>query len=166
MSLPRLLQKANISKTWRQLSWLQSILRRLTPEPFRRWRNVLAIQMIWFLISSCTSQYVYKFPTEIAFYWPKPLRIYSQGPGHRSNFNIVLKSQFSSVAQSCPILYDPIDHSTPGLLVHHQLPEFIQTHVHWVGDAIQPSHPLSPPSPPSLSLSQHQGLFQWVVSSH
>ena len=56
--------------------------------------------------------------------------------------------------------------STPGLPVHHQLPEFTQTHVHWVGDAIQPSHPLSSPSPPALNLSQHQGLFRWVSSSH
>ena len=73
--------------------------------------------------------------------------------------------QFSSVAQSCPTLCDPMNHSTPGLPVHHQLPESTQTHVHWVGDAIQPSHPLSSPSPPALNLSQHQGLFQWVSSS-
>ena len=74
--------------------------------------------------------------------------------------------QFSSVAQSCPTLCDPMNCSTPGLPVHHQLPEFTQTHVHWVGDAIQPSHPLSSPSPPALNLSQHQGLFQWVSSLH
>ena len=74
--------------------------------------------------------------------------------------------QFSSVAQSCPTLCDPMNHSTPGLPVHHQLPEFTQTHVHWVGDAIQPSHPLSSPSPPALNLSQHQDLFKWVNSSH
>ena len=71
-------------------------------------------------------------------------------------------SQFSSVAQSCPTLYDPMNRSTPGLPVHHQLPESIQTHVHQVSDAIQPSHPLSSPSPPALNLSQHQGLFKWV----
>ena len=70
--------------------------------------------------------------------------------------------QFSSVAQSCPTLCGPMNRSTPGLPVHHQLPEFTQTHVHWVGDAIQPSHPLSSPSPPALNPSQHQGLFQWV----
>ena len=58
------------------------------------------------------------------------------------------------------------DHSTTGLPVHHQLPEFTQTHVHWVGDTIQPSHPLSSPSPPALNLSQNQGIFQWVSSSH
>ena len=76
------------------------------------------------------------------------------------------KSKFSSVAQSCPTLCDPRDRSTPGLPVHHQLLEFTQTHVHWVGDAIQPSHPLSSPSSPALNLSQHQGLFKWVSSSH
>jgi len=74
--------------------------------------------------------------------------------------------QFSSVAQSCLILCDPINHSTPGLPVHHQLPESMQTHNHQVGDAIQPSHPLSSPSPPALNFCQHQGLFQWVNSSH
>ena len=74
--------------------------------------------------------------------------------------------QFSSVAQLCPTLCDPMKRSTPGLPVHHKLPELTHTHVHWVGDAIQPSHPLSPPSPPALNLSQHQGLFQWVSSSH
>ena len=74
--------------------------------------------------------------------------------------------QFSSVAQSCPTLCDPMGYSTPGFPVHHQLLEFTQTHVHWVGDAIQPSHPLSSPSPPAFNLSQHQGLFQWVSCSH
>ena len=62
--------------------------------------------------------------------------------------------------------YDPINRSTPGLPVHHQLPEFTQTHVHRVSDAIQPSHPLSSPSPPAPNPSQHQSLFQWVSSSH
>ena len=79
---------------------------------------------------------------------------------------ILLLLQFSSVTQSCPTLCDPMNRSTPGLPVHHQLPEFTQTHVHWVGDAIQPSHPLSSPSPPALNLSQHQSLFKWVSSSH
>ena len=72
--------------------------------------------------------------------------------------------QFSSVTQSCPTLCDPMNRSTPGLPVHHQLPESTQTHVHWVGDAVQPSHPLLSPSPPALNLSQHQGLFKWVSS--
>ena len=68
--------------------------------------------------------------------------------------------QFSLVAQSCPTLCDPMNRSTPGLPVHYQLLEFTQTHVHRVGDAIQPSHPLLSPSPPALNLSQHQGLFK------
>ena len=74
--------------------------------------------------------------------------------------------QFRSVAQSCPTLCDPTNRNTPGLPVHHQLPEPTQTHVHWVGDAIQQSHPLSSPSPPVLNLYQHQGLFKWVTSLH
>ena len=73
---------------------------------------------------------------------------------------------FSSVTQLCPALCDPMNHSTSGLPVHHQLLESTQTHVHWVGDAIQPSHPLLSPSPPALNLSQHQDLCKWVSSSH
>ena len=72
---------------------------------------------------------------------------------------------FRSVAQSCPTLCDPMNRSVPGLPVHHQLLEFSQTHVHWVSDDIQPSHPLSSPSP-AFDLSQHQGLFKWVSSAH
>ena len=67
---------------------------------------------------------------------------------------------------SCVQLCNPMDCLSPGLRVHHQLPEFTQTHVHWVSDTIQPSHPLLSPSPPTFSLSQHQGLFKWVSSSH
>ena len=74
--------------------------------------------------------------------------------------------QFSSVAQSCLTLCDPMNCSIPGLPLHHQLLEFTQTHIHRVGDAIQPSHPLSSPSPPAPNPSQHQSLFQWVNSSH
>ena len=73
--------------------------------------------------------------------------------------------EFSSVAQLCLTLCDPMDCSTPSLPVHHQLPEFTQNHVHWVDDAIQPSHPLLSPSP-AFNLSQHQGLFKWVSSSY
>ena len=74
--------------------------------------------------------------------------------------------QFSSVTQSCPTLCNPMDYSTPDLSVHHQLPAFTQTHVHWIVDAIQPPHSLSSPSPPAFNLSQHQALFQWLSSSH
>ena len=73
--------------------------------------------------------------------------------------------QLSPVTQLCPILCDSMDCSTPGFHVNHQLLELAQTHVHRVGDAIQPSHPLSSPSPPAFNISQHQGLFQWVSSS-
>ena len=78
----------------------------------------------------------------------------------------IIINLFSSVPQSCPTLCDPMNCSTQGLLVHHQLPEFTQTHVNWVGDAIQPSHPLLSPFPPAFNPSQHQSLFQWVSSSH
>ena len=74
--------------------------------------------------------------------------------------------QIRSVVQSCPTLCHPMNRSTPGLPVHHQLLEFTQTHVHWVSDAIQPSHPMSSPSPPAPNPSQHQSLFQWVNSLH
>ena len=85
---------------------------------------------------------------------------------YASNLYRFLIYLFSSVAQSCPTLCDPMDCSTLDLPVHHQLLEFTQIHVHWVSDAIQPSHPLSSPSPPAFNLSQNQGLFKWVSSSH
>ena len=86
----------------------------------------------------------------------------------RNIYRLLLWSsvQFSSVAQSCLTLCNPMNHSTPGLPVHHQLLEFTQTHVHRVGDANQPSHPLLSPSPFALNFPQHQGLFKWVSSSH
>ena len=74
----------------------------------------------------------------------------------KHSLSLIVINQFSSVAKSCPTLCDPIDWSTPAFLVHHQLPEFTQTHVPWVGDAIQPSQPLSSPSPPAFNHSQHQ----------
>ena len=93
---------------------------------------------------------------------------------HSSKESILLCSAFfmaqlshpyiSLVTQSCPSLCDPVDCSMPGFPVHHQLLELTQTHVHWISDAIQPSHPLSSPSPPAFNLSQHQGLFQQVNS--
>ena len=80
-------------------------------------------------------------------------------------YRTVQSVQFSSVAQSCPTLCNPVNCSTPDLPVYHQLSDFTQTHVHPVSDAIQPSHPLSSPSP-IFNLSQHQGLFKWVSSLH
>ena len=87
------------------------------------------------------------------------------GPG-LAGVLVMTEPQFRSVAQSHLTPCDPVDFSTLGLPVHHQLPEFTQTHVHWVRAAIQPSHPLSSPSPPAVNLSQHQGLFKWVSSLH
>ena len=95
--------------------------------------------------------------------WDAAQFIYLIFLGHLSGFSSV---QFSSVAQSCPTLCDPMNHSMPGLPVHHQLPESTQTHVHRVGDAIQPSNPLLSPPPPAFNSSQHQGLFKWVSSLH
>ena len=89
----------------------------------------------------------------------------SQNEG-RLCFSVGQCQSVSSVAQSCLILCNPMNHSTPGLPVHHQLLEFTQTHVHRVSDAIQPSHLLSSPSPPAPNPSQHLGLFQWLSSSH
>ena len=82
------------------------------------------------------------------------------------NFIYIWKLSGSSVTQLCLTLCDPMDCSTPGFPVHHQLPELTQIHVHWVSDAIQPFHPLSSPSPPAPNPSQHQSLSQWVNSSH
>ena len=90
-----------------------------------------------------------------------PSFIHSSVHSHIQKYCLV---PFSSVAQLCSTLCDPMNHSMPGLAVHHQLPESTQTHVHWVGDAIQPSHPLSSPSP-ALNLSQHQGLFKILLDT-
>jgi len=76
------------------------------------------------------------------------------------------EARFNSIAQSCPTLCNSMNCSTPGCPIHHQLLELTQTHIHWISDAIQPSHPLSSPSLPPFNLSQHQGLFKWVSSSH
>ena len=85
-------------------------------------------------------------------------------PGTWSLHYLFSSAQFSQ--QSCPTFFNPMDYSTPGFPVHHQLPELVQTHVACIGDAIQPSHPLSSPSPPTFKLSQHQDLFQRISSSH
>ena len=87
-------------------------------------------------------------------------------PFYEHSQGLISPDNLSSATLSCLMLCDPMDCSTPGLPVHHQLPEFTQTHVHWVGDPIQPSPPLSSPSPPSFNLSQHQGLFKLVSSLH
>ena len=91
---------------------------------------------------------------------------FSRGSSRPRDWTWVSCIQFSSVAQLCPTLCDPMNRSTPGLPVHHQLLALTQIHVHWIGDAIQPSHSLLSPSPPVSNPSQSQGLFQWVNSSH
>ena len=92
-------------------------------------------------------------------------RVTTERLSTRANSVLLEHSEFSSVAQSCPTLCDPMDCSMPGLPVHHQFPELAYTDVHGVSDAIQPSHPLSSPSPPAFNLCQHQGPFTWVSSS-
>ena len=100
------------------------------------------------------------FPSSASF----PMSQFSSGGQEKQWIHVSV--QFSSVIQSCLTLCDPMNHSIQGLPVHHQLPEFTQTQVYRVSDAIQPSHPLSSPSPPAPNPSQHQSLFQWVNSSH
>ena len=96
------------------------------------------------------------------YIWLSPFAVYLKLSQH----SLLIRYQFRSVAHLCPTFCDPMNRSTPGLPVHHQFPEFTQTHVHRVSDAIRPSHPLLSPSPPAPNPSQHQGLFQWVTSSH
>ena len=86
--------------------------------------------------------------------------------GHQQRKTLTTTCCHCSVAKLCPTLCDPMNYSTPGFPLLYYLPEFAQTHVHWVNDAIQLSHPLSSHFPPALNLSQHQGLFQWVISLH
>ena len=120
--------------------------------------NLLWLEKTFCIISTCLI--LLKFVL-----WPNKWYILENIPyAIRNVYSALIVFQFSSVAQSCPTLYDPMDCSTPGLLVHHHLLRFTQAHVCWVGDAIQPSHPLSSPSPPAFNLSQHQGLFKWVSS--
>ena len=96
--------------------------------------------------------------TKLSFYQEADAEVLIMHPNEFSSVH--------SVSQSCPALCDPMDCSMPGFPVHHHLPEFIQTYVHQVGDAIQTSHPLLSPSPPAINPSKHQGLFQWVNASH
>ena len=115
---------------------------------------------IWKSCINTKEDYFYSFTL---VYWWSPVDITGILLYINCYVYIYLSSvQFSSVAQSCLTLCDPMNHSTPGLPVHHHLPEFTQTHVHWVSDTIQPSHPLSFPSSPAPNPSQHQSLFQWV----
>ena len=116
----------------------------------------------WFIMIY-TVNILWDLPIHLTLSW---FTITSSISNHSSSWRIYFKfpswNQFSSVTQLCPTVCDPMDCSMPGLPVHHQLPEFAQTHAYRVGDATQPSHPLSSPSPPAFSLSQHHSLFPWV----
>ena len=120
--------------------------------PHFPWAEKIILSLEWLCNNASWSLFLkYKFC---------PFRLY-----HSLLRNFSFSVQFSSVAQSCPTLCDTMNCSTPSLSVHHQLPESTQTHVHWVDDAIQPSHPLSPPSP-ALNLSQHQSFpISWLFAS-
>ena len=141
-------------KTYRSSRHFSVLPRSLVPESGSFFASILIL-----FSQSHLDKYNY-LKKEVIFHFPSLFNEkWNEGNSNKDSV------QFSSVTQSCLILCDPVNHSTPGLPVHHQLPEFTQTHLHQAGDAIQPSHPLSSPSP-TPNLSQHQGLFQWVNSSH
>ena len=119
------------------------------------------------LVVACMMQFSSQGSNSGSLHWK--CGISTTGPQGKSRINFSshpCSCCYCSVTKSCLTLCDPMDCSTPGFPVFHYLPEFAQTHVHWIGDAIQPSHPLSSASPPALNLSQQQGLFQWVGFSH
>ena len=129
--------------TQASLSWLCVTF---SPKQIKRYH-------LWYMSCSCSSARLSKWLSLETKHTGKFTSL-------KNDMSLPLTVQFSSVAQSCLILCDPMNLSTPGLPVHHQLPEFSQTHIHRVSDAIQPSHPLSSPSPPAPNPSQHQSLFQ------
>ena len=116
----------------------------------------------WEIETNMSLDFQYKDPKLLSFYLHEEKNHGKTREADTCSWHICTSVQFSSLTQSCPTLCDPMNRSAPGLPVHHHFPEFTQTHVHRVRDAIQPSHPRSSPSPPS----QHQSLFQWVSSSH
>ena len=117
-------------------------------------------------ISKRTENVILRGSGNLGFVLLSPYSLEKTSCSKKSRQSGISEYQLSSVTQSCPTLCNPMNCSMSGLPVHHQLQELSQTHVHWVGDVIQPPHPLSSPSPPTLNLSQHQGLIQWVSSLH
>ena len=134
------------------------------PCPLSRWCHpTISSSVVPF--SSCLQS----FPASGSLPMSQLFALGGQSIGFSASESVLLMNQFSSVAQSCPTLCDSMNRSMSGLPVHQQLPDVMsitQTHVLWVGDAIQPSHPLSSPSPPAPNPSKYQGLFKWVSSSH
>ena len=125
--------------------------------------EIIALQMLsW--IKKCDQFFILYNSLSLPIFWwlTWPVFTYTGRWMENSSYSV----HFSSVAQPCPTLWDPMNRSTPGLPVHHQLLEFTQTHIHRIGDAIQPSHPLLSLCPPAPNLSQYQGLFQWLSSLH
>ena len=114
----------------------------------------------------CLYGFCHRFYSTMYCLWIQYTNVFSNLQAVLLYWFLFSSVQFSSFTQLCLTLCDPMNHSRPGLPVHHQLPESTQTHVHCGSDAIQPSHPLSSPSPPAHNLSQHWGLFQWVSSLH
>ena len=138
------------------ISW--SLLKFRSTESVMLFNHLILCHTLLFLPSIFPSIWIFSNESALPIRWPKYWSFsFSISPSNEC---------FCSVAQSCLTLPDTMDCSSPGFPVLHYLPEFAQTHVHWVDDAIQPSHPLSPPSSPALDISQHQGLFQWVSSFH
>ena len=124
--------------------------------------SFLFIFIIMFLIRTLK---IYPLSELLCIHISVNYRLYDVHLRYLGSFTCI-SDQIRSVAQSCPTLCNPMNCSRPGLPIHHQLPEFTQTHIHRVSDVIQPSHPLSSPSPPAPNPFQHQSLFQWVNSSH
>ena len=151
-------------------AYIQSVFAMTTILGF--WRMELSLLLLKFIVDVilfCVQIFLFFFRLFLLYRHMSVLKRKCQEQCHLPGdyyYRVLCNVQFSSVAQSCPTLCNPTDCSTPGLPDHHQLPEFTHTQVHLVGDAIQPSHPLSSPSPPAFNLSQHQGLFKWVSSLH
>ena len=156
---------AALTQLWRQL-WRWHEINHLKCQA----HNKCSVNISSYYISLIWHGITFRGPGNYHLILCKTMKHYVFGASRQCSFSCHWSyfptTQFSSVAQSCPTLCDPMNCSTPGLPVHHQLPEFTQTHVHRVCDAIHSSHPLLSPSPPSPNPSQHQGLFQWVNSSH